>query len=104
MGLRTRIAEVAIAAGASILASAFVTTWTLSAKLTAFESGIKTNTESIVQLTQSVQKNQTAIGTIEGVNSTQAAQIAVGDARWVEVQGRLGRIENKVDTLADRRR
>lgn len=104
MSLRNRLIEVAVTGVASIVTSALVTSWWLSAKLATFESGIRMNTDAISTLSSTLAQNRTQISSVEGVNSTQTAQIAVGDARWVEVQGRLGRIENKVDSLASSRR
>ncbi len=103
MGIKNRLLEVALTGVLSIIASAFVTSWTLSAKLTNFENGIKGNTDSIGVVAQQAVQLRSSIAATEGVNANQSAQIAVADARYGDIVRRLDSIEGKVDSLAGRR-
>lgn len=103
MGMKNRLIEVGIASIVSILASAFVTSWTLSERLANFENGIKSNTEADLLLARSMDQNRASITAIEGVNSNQNSAIAVSDTRWLEVQRRLGTIEGQMTELLSRR-
>lgn len=103
MGMRNRLIEVGLACLVSMIASSFVSAWTLSARLANFESAIKTNADNLAIYSVNQQTNRTAIAAADSVNAQQNASIAVGDARWLEVQRRLGNIETQLVELTRRR-
>lgn len=99
-----RILEVVISVFASIITSAVIVSWQLSAKLSNYENGIKANGTDIIALDAKSVQNRASIQGIETVNATQAAQIAVTDARYTEISRRLDSLDAKVDRLVERGR
>lgn len=101
MPRRDRWVELVVSVGVSILSSALVMTWLLSAKLAKFETTIEQTQKLLVDLDNRVAVNKSAIQGIETVNATQMSQIAVSDARYTDILRRLDSLDAKVDRALD---
>lgn len=88
--VRARWLEMTIVSSLSIITSAVVVTWTVSATLAKFEAKLEAHD---VRLSSVEQQERQA----QADNSAQAAQIAVQSSQWTEVIRRLDAIDKKLE-------
>lgn len=88
--LRSRWAELAITLAVSVITSALVMSWTLSAQLAEFKTTITVQGQRLDRIELTVAQNTS-------VNGSQTAQIAVQSTQWTEVIRRLDAIDRKLE-------
>ena len=87
---RARWIEIAVSVGLSIVTSAVVVAWTVSATLATFETKLESQVQEISYI-----KSQQQIAQSE--RSAQNSQIQVQASQWTEVVRRLDSIDRKLE-------
>lgn len=88
--MRSRLIEVIVVAGVSILTSAVTVSWSLSATIEGFRNSLADHSKRIDQ-------NATEIKTIVGTNAEQNTALSVNSTQYTEIQRRLDSIDRKLE-------
>lgn len=87
---RSRWIELGITLAASIITSALVMSWRMSASLAQFQDKLDSQEMRLERVESQAQQNSSA-------NSTQNSEIAVQSSQWSEVIRRLDAIDRKLE-------
>lgn len=87
---RARLVEMAISVGASVITSAVVVAWTISASLTSFR-------ERIDSFDRQMRANGEQIASLNARDLAQVSQLSATDAHYQDILRRLDSIDRRLE-------